>query len=373
MMLRTLITATPIIAIITFFANSPAADPIMNIQSDVFGVTKQGHDVTRFTLTNSHGHSISVITWGATLLDVNVPDRNGERTNVNLAFDELEPYLEGHPYFGSTVGRFCNRIEEGKFTIGDKAYQVTTNAGKHHIHGGKNNFTYQNWNGETFRTDDAVGVRFQLTSPDGQEGYPGTVQATAEYSWNDKNELRIAYKATTDAPTHVNLTNHSYWNLAGAGSGSAMDHVATIEADQYLDVDDDLIPTGKLNSVEGTVLDFRSGTALGDRIEQLSATKGYDHCYVVRGTPGELRSAARVVDPESGRILVIETTQPGMQLYTANHLPGNERSNGYGGHEAFCLETQHYPNAPNRESFPTTLLKPGEQLHQVTVHRFSTQ
>lgn len=152
-----------------------------------------------------------------------------------------------------------------------------------------------------------------------------------------------------------------------------MDHIATIEADQYLDVDDDLIPTGKLNSVEGTVLDFRSGTALGDRIEQLSATKGYDHCYVVRGTPGELRSAARVVDPESGRILAIETTQPGMQLYTANHLPGNERSNGYGGHEAFCLETQHYPNAPNRESFPTTLLKPGEKLHQVTVHRFSTQ
>lgn len=312
------------------------------------------------------------MTWGATLLDVNVPDRDGNRENVNLAFDELAPYLDGHPYFGSTVGRFCNRIEEGKFTIDGREYQVTTNAGKHHIHGGKTNFTYQNWSSESFRVSESIGVRFQLTSPDGQEGYPGTVQATVEYSWNDKNELRIAFSATTDAPTHVNLTNHSYWNLGGAGSGSAMDHVATIEADQYLDVDDDLIPTGKLNSVENTVLDFRAGMPLGERLNQLAATKGYDHCYVVRGAAGELRKAARVVDPKSGRVLEIETTQPGMQLYTANHLPGNERSNGYGGHDAFCLETQHYPNAPNREAFPTTLLQPGDRMHEITIHRFST-
>ncbi|MDB4393978.1 galactose mutarotase [Rhodopirellula sp.] len=373
MMLRLSITAIPIIAIITCFANSLAANPTMNIQSNVFGVTKDGQDVTRFTLTNLHGNSVSVMTWGATLLDVNVPDRDGDRANVNLAFDELAPYLDGHPYFGSTVGRFCNRIENGKFSIHGKAYQVTTNAGKHHIHGGKTNFTYQNWSGESFREDDAIGVRFHLTSPDGQEGYPGTVQATVEYSWNDRNELRIVFSATTDAPTHVNLTNHSYWNLGGAGSGSAMDHIATIEADQYLDVDDDLIPTGKLNPVTDTVLDFRSGTPLGDRVDQLASTKGYDHCYVVRGASGELRQAARVVDPKSGRVLEIETTQPGMQLYTANHLPGNERSNGYGGHEAFCLETQHYPNAPNRESFPSTLLIPGARMHEVTVHRFTTQ
>ncbi len=372
MMLRLFFTAMPIIAIITCFANSLAANPTMNIQSNVFGATQDGQDVTRFTLTNSHGNSVSVMTWGATLLDVNVPDRDGNRENVNLAFDELDPYLEGHPYFGSTVGRFCNRIAEGKFTIDGRDYQVTTNAGKHHIHGGKTNFTYQNWSGESFQENEAVGVRFQLSSPDGQEGYPGTVQATVEYSWNDNNELRIAFSATTDAPTHVNLTNHSYWNLGGAGSGSAMDHVATIEADQYLDVDDDLIPTGTLNSVEDTVLDFRAGVPLGDRVNQLAATKGYDHCYVVRGAAGELRKAARVVDPKSGRVLEIETTQPGMQLYTANHLPGNERSNGYGGHDAFCLETQHYPNAPNVETFPTTLLSPGDRLHEITVHRFST-
>ncbi len=373
MMLRLFANATTIVAIAISFANSLAADPNMKILSNVFGVTQEGQDVTRFTLTNSHGHSVSVMTWGATLLDVNVPDRNGNRANVNLAFDQLEPYLDGHPYFGSTVGRFCNRIAEGKFTIDGRPYQVTTNAGKHHIHGGKANFTYQNWSAESFETEDTVGVRFQLTSPDGQEGYPGTVQATVEYSWNDKNELRIAFSATTDSPTHVNLTNHSYWNLAGAGSGSAMDHIATIEADQFLDVDDDLIPTGKLNSVAGTVLDFRDATPLGERVDQLVSTKGYDHCYVVRGVVGELRSAARVVDPKSGRVLEIETTQPGMQLYTANHLPGNERSNGYGGHEAFCLETQHYPNAPNRESFPSTLLAPGERMHEVTVHRFLAQ
>ena len=373
MMLRLFANATAIVAIAVSFANSLAADPNMKIQSNVFGVTREGQDVTRFTMTNSHGHSVSVMSWGATLLDVNVPDRNGNRANVNLTFDQLEPYLNGHPYFGSTVGRFCNRIAEGKFTIDGKPYQVTTNAGKHHIHGGKVNFTYQNWAVEAFETDDSVGVRFKLTSPDGQEGYPGTVQATVEYSWNDKNELRIAFTAITDSPTHVNLTNHSYWNLAGAGSGSAMDHIATIEADQFLDVDDDLIPSGKFNSVVDTALDFRDATSLGDRVDQLASTKGYDHCYVVRGAAGELRPAARVVDPKSGRVLEIETTQPGVQLYTANHLPGNERSNGYGGHEAFCLETQHYPNAPNRESFTSTLLVPGDRMHEVTVHRFLAQ
>lgn len=373
MMLSRTTKATLILAVALPFANVIAAPSTMKIESKLFGATADGRDVTRFTLLNSHGHSVSVMNWGATLLDVNVPDRHGKLANVNLSFDSLDPYLAGHPYFGSTVGRFCNRIEGGKFTIDGKEYHVTTNAGKHHIHGGKVNFTYQFWEGESYETDDAIGVRFQLTSPDGQEGYPGTVKATVDYSWNDKDELKIAFSATTDAPTHVNLCNHSYWNLGGAGSGSAMDHVATINADQSLDVDEDLIPTGKLNDVAGTVLYFRTATAFGDRVDQLSATNGYDHCYVVRGEIGSLRPAARVLDPKSGRVLEVETTQPGMQLYTANHLPGNERSNGYGGHEAFCLETQHYPNAPNRDAFPTTLLKPGDTLREATVHRFSVE
>ncbi len=373
MMLRRSVNATVILAVVLSFANAIAAPPNMKIESKPFGKTKDGREVTRYTLVNSHGHSVSVMNWGATLLDVMVPDRDGKLANVNLSFDSLEPYLDGHPYFGSTVGRFCNRIEEGKFSIDGKDYQVTINAGKHHLHGGKENFTYQFWEGAPVELEDAVGVKFSLTSPDGQEGYPGTVNATVVYSWNDNDELKIEFTATTDAPTHVNLTNHSYWNLGGAGSGSAMDHVATIEADLWLDVDESLIPTGTLNKVDDTVLDFRKPTPFGDRVDELTGTKGYDHCYVVRGEPGTLRAAARVVDPKSGRVLEIETTQPGMQLYTANHLPGNERSNGYGGHEAFCLETQHYPNAPNRPSFPTTLLKPGETLNEVTVHRFSVE
>ena len=378
MMLRGLLIATTIVAVAFSSDNGIAAShniapPHMKIESKPFGSTNDGREVTRYTLINSHGHSVSVMNWGATLLEVMVPDRSGNLANVNLCFDALEPYVTGHPYFGSTVGRFCNRIGEGRFTIDGKEYQVTINAGKHHLHGGKLNFSYQYWEAEPVESDDAVGVRFSLTSPDGQEGFPGTVQATVLYSWNDKDELTIQFTATTDAPTHVNLTNHSYWNLGGAGSGSALDHVAKIEADQWLDVDESLIPTGTLNQVDGTVLDFREPTPLGKRSGELTGTNGYDHCYVIRGEPGELRPAARVVDPQSGRVLEIETTQPGMQLYTANHLPGNERSNGYGQHEAFCLETQHYPNAPNRPSFPTTLLKPGETMRETTVHRFSTE
>lgn len=372
MMLRSLRSAMIFTLIaIPILKPASAESPSMKIESSPFGATNDGQPITKYTLTNASGNHLSLMNWGATLLDVNVPDRDGDLANVNLSFDSVDHYLNKHPYFGSTVGRFCNRIAEGKFAINGTQYQVTTNAGKHHLHGGKVNFTYQIWAAEPFESADSVGVRFTLTSPDGQEGFPGTVNATVEYRWNNQNELTVGFTAVTDAPTHVNLTNHSYWNLGGAGSGSALDHVATIQADQWLDVDSDLIPTGKLNDVEETPLDFRQSTAIGERIDELAATGGYDHCYVIRGQPGKLRSAARVVDPDTGRVLEIETTQPGMQLYTANHLPGNANSNGYGGHEAFCLETQHYPNTPNRPSFPSTLLEPGETLRETTVHRFS--
>ena len=349
------------------------AENRMRIETSPFGKTADGQEVTRYRLINSQDHSVCVMNFGATLLDVNVPDREGKLANVNWCFEQIDPYLNGHPYFGSTVGRFCNRIGNAKFTINGNEYPLTVNHGKHQLHGGKVNFTYQYWDGESYETGDAVGVRFRLTSPDGQEGFPGTVEAVVDYSWNDKNELKIEFSATTDAPTHVNLTNHSYWNLGGVGSGSAMDHVATIQSDETLDVDDTLIPTGTLNSVTDTVFDFRQPRAFGERVDQLPATKGYDHCYVVRGEIGKLRSAAKVVEPKTGRVLEIETTQPGVQLYTANHLPGNETSAGAGGHDAFCLETQHYPDAPNKPSFPSTLLKPGETMRETTVHRFSVQ
>lgn len=350
-----------------------AKESTVKIESEAWGKTTDGTPVTRYRLTNAHGHSVGLTDWGATLLDVDVPDRDGKLANVNLSFDTLDGYLGSHPHFGGTIGRFANRIAKGHFEIDGKAYELVTNNGPNHLHGGKVSYDHRMWQAETFEADTAAGVRFTLVDPDGFEGYPGTVTVVTEYTWNDANELTIRFTATTDATTHVNLTNHSYWNLGGAGSGSAMDHVATIHADQFLDVDATLIPTGKLNDVAGTPLDFRKPTALGERLDQLPATSGYDHCYVVNGKAGTLRPAAKVVDPDTGRVLEIETTQPGMQLYTANHLPGNESSAGAGGHEAFCLETQHYPDAPNKPSFPSTLLKPGEKLDQTTVHRFSVE
>jgi aldose 1-epimerase len=348
-------------------------ETILKINASSFGETKDGKQVTRFTITNEHGHSVSMIDFGATLLDVNVPDREGKLANVNLCFETLPPYLNRHPYFGCAVGRFCNRIAEGKFAIDGKAYQVTLNAGKHHLHGGKVGFDQLLWSAETFERSGEAGVRFTVTSPDGDEGYPGTLTATAEYSFNNADELKMKFAATTDAATHVNLTNHSYWNLAGAGRGSALDHILEVAADHSLDVDADLIPTGKLNDLTDSALDFRTPTPIGERIGQFAATKGYDHCYVVRGKAGTMRLAAKALDPKSGRVMKVFTTQPGMQLYTANHLPGDDSSNGYGGHEAFCVETQHYPNAPNIASFPSTLLKPGQTMEETTVHKFSVK
>lgn len=345
----------------------------MTIEVTPFGKTQDGKPVSRFTITNRKGHSVSLTDFGATLMHVNVPDRNGKIENVNLSFEELAPYMQRHPYFGCTVGRFCNRIAEGKFSIDGKAYQVTLNAGKHHLHGGKVGFDQLLWTAETYEQADAAGVKFTLTSPNGDEGYPGKLVAVADYRFSDADELTMTFSATTDAPTHVNLTNHSYWNLAGAGSGTAKDHVMEIYADHALDVDGDLIPTGKLNELTGNPLDFRTPTAIGQRIDQFAATKGYDHCYVIRGNAGTLRPAARVVDPKSGRVMEVMTTQPGMQLYTANHLPGDASSNGYGGHEAFCVETQQYPNAPNVASFPSTQLRPGQMMKETTVHRFSVE
>lgn len=343
----------------------------VTIDQQLWGQTLAGQPVTRFTLTNAAGHSVGLTDWGATLLEVRVPDRQGTLANVNWSFAELPPYLAGHPHFGGTIGRFANRIAEGRFEIDGQTYNLAINNGPNHLHGGKVSYDHRLWQAETFLDGESARVRFSLHDPDGYENYPGNVQVTTEYTWSPDSVLTIRFIATTDAPTHINLTNHSYWNLAGIGSGSIHDHVAKIEADHFLDVDADLIPTGQFNEVAGSPLDFRQPTALGQRIDQLSETGGYDHCYVVRGSAGSLRPAATVIDPQSGRQLTIETTQPGMQLYTGNHLPGDASSAGAGKHDAFCLETQHYPDAPNRPEFPSTRLNPGQKLEQTTRHRFS--
>ncbi len=350
-----------------------AQEKSMSIESRSFGSLKSGQNATLWTLTNRAGNSVQVTDYGATLVTVNVPDRSGNKANINLGFANVSGYEQPHPHYGGTIGRFANRIAAGKFSIGNKQYTLATNNGPNHLHGGLVGFDHLLWSGEKIQTADAVGVRFKLRSPDGQEGYPGTVDVVSEYTWNDRNELRMTYLATTDAATHINLTNHAYMNLAGVGNGKITGHRVTLSADQVLDVDAGLIPTGKLNDVAGTNLDFRSEREIGKSIAEFPATKGYDHCFVVRGTPGQLRSAALAYDPQSGRTWEVETTQPGVQLYTGNHLGGNESSAGRSQYEGFCLETQHFPDAPNKPTFKTTLLQPGEKLQETTVWRFGVR
>lgn len=335
----------------------------MPIQRAPFGSTPDGQPVTLFTVSNQRGHSISLIDYGAILVTVNVPDRAGNIANVNLGFPSMSGYLTRHPYFGATVGRFCNRIAHGKFTLDGKSYTLATNNGPCHLHGGIEGFDRLMWRAQEL----ADGIQFDLLSPDGQEGYPGNLQVTTVYRWNDQNQLTIGFTATTDMPTVLNLTNHAYWNLRGVGKGNVLGHRLKLNCDRYLAVDPTLIPTGEIVSVEGTGLDFRGWHSIGERIAEFPGTKGYDHCYVVNGQPPALRPAGRVEEPDSGRVMEVSTTQPGMQLYTGNHLSGEFQQ-----HAGFCLETQHFPDAPNKPQFPTTRLDPGQTFSQTTIYGFST-
>jgi aldose 1-epimerase len=347
-------------------------EPGMNIVRSTFGQTPDGHEITHYQLTNSAGNSVGIIDFGAILTTINVPDRHGKLANVNAAFPTLEGYLGPHPGFGSTIGRFANRIAKGRFTIDGTTYQLAINNGPNHLHGGKLRFNHLPWKSSEVKTDKSIGVKLELLSPDGQENYPGNLTVVATYLWDNDNKLTSLFTAVTDKATHVNLTNHAYFNLAGIGSGKVYDHVLQLDCDNYLDVDEHLIPTGKIHSVIGSPFDFLKPEPIGKRIHELSATKGYDHCLIVNGKPGSLRRAAIARDPVSGRAMEIETTQPGMQLYTGNHLPGTETAAGLKSHEAFCLETQHYPDSPNQPDFPSTLLRPGETLEETTTLRFYT-
>jgi aldose 1-epimerase len=342
-----------------------------------FGKTEGGQEVKVHTLTNTKGLRVRLIDFGATLISVEAPDRHGKNANITLGFPSLAGYLQRHPYFGSTVGRYANRIAGGKFTLDGKTYALATNNGPNHLHGGNKGFDAVLWKSEAVSSPDAVGVRFSYVSRDGEEGYPGTLETTVSYTLNDANELRIDYAATTDKPTVVTLTNHSYWNLAGAGSGDILKHELTLAADQYLPIDDTSIPTGELAAVKRTPFDFTQPHAIGERIGELKKephkTKGYDHCFVLRGQQGKLDLAARVTEPTSGRVMEVFTTEPGIQLYCGNFLDGSPSAGGYKQHDAFCLETQHYPDSPNKPSFPSTVLRPGQTYRSTTMHRFSTQ
>ena len=342
----------------------------MAIDKKPFGKTPDGKSVTLYTLTNDAGNTVELIDYGAIVVSINVPDKAGKKTNVTAGFSSLDGYLQRHPYFGATVGRFCNRIAKGKFSLDGKTYTLATNNGPNHLHGGEIGFDKKMWQVVETNTQGSVGLKFTYVSPDGEEGYPGTLTTVAEYRWDNNNCLTLDLSATTDKSTVLNLTNHAYFNLGGAGSGTIHNHELTLACDQYLPVDADMIPTGVLAGVQGTPLDFTTAHKIGERIGQLKATNGYDHCFVVFGKAGELRWTARVVDPASGRKMEIKTTQPGVQLYTGNFLDGGPGNAGYKTHEAFCLETQHFPDSPNQASFPSTVLKAGDKFHQVTTFTF---
>ena len=349
--------------------------PVMGevtIERENWGKTKEGEVVELFTLSNGKGMEVRVMSYGATLVGVDVPDREGKVENVTLYLDSFAEYEAGHPLLGSIVGRFANRIDTGGFTIDGTRFDldaVNKRTGVH-IHGGPTGFQRQVWEGEIVEE----GVRFTIVSADGHEGFPGEVEARVTYRLDEENALSLEYEATTSKPTHVNLTNHVYFNLAGAGSGDVLGQELTLAAENLLEFDERKIPTGKLLPVAGTAFDFRGGKAIGERFDETGG--GYDHCYVLdQGGKAEPGFCARAVDRKSGRVMEVSTTQPGVQLYTANGMKETLGAGGksYGKYHGFCLETQHYPNAPNMEEVPSTLLRPGEVLAEVTVFRFGVE
>jgi aldose 1-epimerase len=349
------------------------------------GVTEQpygtadGEEVTLFTLTNGSGMTVEIMNYGGIIQSIMVPDRNGEMANVTLGFDNLDRYLEGHPYFGNITGRYANRIAKGTFELEGETYQLAINNEPNTLHGGEKGFDKYVWDAEVLENE--VGVRLSRTSPDDEEGYPGNLEVEVTYTLTEDNEIRIDYHATTDAPTVVNLTNHAYFNLAGEGNGSILDHELQLMASSYTPVDETLIPTGEIAQVAGTPMDFTTPHAIGERIrddfEQLVIGRGYDHNYVLdRENDDSLQLAARVTEPTSGRVLEVLTTEPGIQFYSGNFLDGaviGASGRMYRQGDGFALETQHFPDSPNQPEFPTTVLNPGEEFNSTTVYAFSTE
>lgn len=349
------------------------------VEKRPFGKTADGVAVDEYTLKNSKGVVAKLITRGATLTQLHVPDRSGKLADVVLGFDDIAGYeSDRNQFFGCTTGRVCNRIAKGKFTLDGKEYTLAVNNGPNHLHGGvKRNLDKVVWSAVSASSGDGQSVTFSYTSPDGEEGYPGALAAKVTYLLTDKGELKISYEATTDKATPVNLTNHSYFNLAGAGSETVLDHELTVNADKFTQADDTLIPTGEIASLDGSPLDFRKATVIGARIDQVdkTAATGYDHNYVLRGQDGQLAVAAKVRDPKSGRVMTVLSTEPGIQFYTGNFLNDQAGKGGkkYPRRSALCLETQHYPNSVNIPSFPSTILKPGQTYRSVCVYAFSAE
>jgi aldose 1-epimerase len=345
-----------------------------------FGVLPSGDSVQVYTLTNASGLELRAITYGGIVVSLRTPGRDGALGDIVLGYDSLAGYLASSPYFGALVGRYANRIAKGRFTLDGTTYRLATNNGPNALHGGLRGFDKVLWRAEPRQDSSGVGVVFRYTSRDGEEGYPGTLTVEVTYTLTDRNDFAIDYVATTDKATPVNLTQHSYFNLGGDGSGDVLGHVVAIDADRFTPVDTTLIPTGELRPVAATPFDFRQGVAIGSRINgsdpQLKMAGGYDHNFALNRSGPGLVHAARVVEPKSGRTLDVATTEPGIQLYTGNFLDGT--LTGKGGHvyrhrNGFCLETQHFPDSPNQPAFPSTILRPGGVYRSRTVYTFGVE
>ncbi|HZY84999.1 MAG TPA: aldose epimerase family protein [Gemmataceae bacterium] len=377
-MLRSLARAAAVAAFLGVLSSPAlAAEKKAMSEKKPFGKTADGKEVEQYVLTNAGGMKAKVITYGALLTELDVPDRDGKLADVVLGFDDLKGYLAGHPYFGATVGRVANRVAKGKFTLDGKEYALATNNGPNALHGGVKGFDKKVWQAEQVPAANGVAVKFTYHSPDGEEGYPGSLTASVTYTLTNDNELRLDYTATTDKATPVNLSNHSYFNLAGQGSGDILGHELTLEAEKYTPVDDTLIPTGKVESVKGTPLDFTAAHKIGARIQEMKGNPGgYDHNFVLNGGGKKLAPAARVVEPKSGRVMEMLTTEPGVQFYTGNFLDGTNKGKGgavYNKHAGFCLEAQHFPDSVNHANFPPVILRPGQTYRQTTVYKFSAK
>ena len=346
--------------------------------TEYFGTTPDGQDVHIFTLTNAQRVEARLTNYGGIVVSLKVPDRDGVLGDVVLGYDTLDDYIKDNPYFGTITGRYANRITNGRFTLNGKTYQLATNLPPNHLHGGEKGFDKVVWGAEPFANERGVGVVLTYVSVDGEEGYPGTLNAKVTYTLTDDNALRIDYEATTDKPTIVNLTNHSYFNLKDGGKSSILDHALTLNADHFTPTDKTQIPTGEIRNVDGTPLDFRQATPIGARIdqedEQLKFGFGYDHNFVLSQSKEGLWLAARVQEPTTGRIMQVLTSEPAVQFYSGNFLDGSITGKGdvaYQRRAGFCLETQHYPDSPNHDNFPSTVLNPGETYRTTTVHKFS--
>ncbi len=372
--MKSTLIAFSILALMFPQVQGASSTPASNVTTSVFGKLPAGTPVTLYTLTNKRGASVSIMDYGATVVNIRMPDRRGKLDDIVLGFDTLAPYLTNAPYFGATVGRFINRIAKGQFTLDGKTYHLTINDGPNSIHGGKIGFNKKMWSAHIVPQYPAA-VSFSLVSPNGDQGYPGTLKVSVTFILNDKNALIALYEASTDRPTVLNLTNHSYFNLAGAGDEKVLNHRIKINSFYYTPNDAHLIPTGEIRSVIGTPFDLRKLTPIGASIQETGGTPiGYDTNYVLaKAGSKKITLAAEVYEPTSGRTLKVFTDQPAVQFYTSNFLNGTLQGKGgkkYPQYGAFCLETQHFPDSPNHQNFPSTVLRPGEIFRSATVYKF---